>query len=135
MAPRPRPAARGRYGPTAKPEQRARNALYLAEFFARSGVDHVHVHFANRAAHTAVFLKEISGISFGVTAHGQDFMQRSRQRRFATRDLRRSGIRRSGNRLQPRPARPALSQFRGENSQGLQWHRSRTFSGAPLLQR
>ena len=65
----------GRYGLMAKPEQRARNALYFAEFFARSGVDHVHVHFANRAAHTAVFLKEISGIPFSVTAHGQDFMK------------------------------------------------------------
>src|SRR6266545_6161895 len=64
----------GRYGPMAKAEQRARNALYFAEFFARSGVDHVHVHFANRAAHTALFLKEISGIPFSVTAHGQDFM-------------------------------------------------------------
>ncbi len=65
----------GRYGPMAKAEQRARNALYFAEFFARSGVDHVHVHFANRAAHTALFLKEISGIPFSVTAHGQDFMK------------------------------------------------------------
>src|SRR5881398_4236142 len=41
----------------------------------RKGVDHVHVHFANRAAHTALFLKEISGIPFSVTAHGQDFMK------------------------------------------------------------
>jgi glycosyltransferase involved in cell wall biosynthesis len=65
----------GRYGPVAKAEQRARNALYFAHFFTRSGVDHVHVHFANRAAHTAVFLKEISGIPFSVTAHGQDFMK------------------------------------------------------------
>ena len=64
-----------KYGPVAKAEQRARNALYFAEFFARSGVDHVHVHFANRAAHTAVFLKEISGLPFSVTAHGQDFMK------------------------------------------------------------
>jgi glycosyltransferase involved in cell wall biosynthesis len=63
------------HGPAAKAEQRARNALYFAEFFAGSGVDHVHVHFANRAAHTAVFLKEISGIPFSVTAHGQDFMK------------------------------------------------------------
>ena len=63
------------YGPGVKAEQRARNALYFAELFARSGVDHVHVHFANRAAHTAVFLKEISGIPFSVTAHGQDFMK------------------------------------------------------------
>ena len=65
----------GKYGPGAKAEQRARNALYFAEFFERSGVDHVHVHFANRAAHTALFLKEISGIPFSVTAHGQDFMK------------------------------------------------------------
>src|SRR6266571_4061508 len=64
-----------RYGPMAKAEQRARNALYFAEFFTRTNVDHVHVHFANRAAHTAVFLKEISGIPFSVTAHGQDFMK------------------------------------------------------------
>ncbi len=64
-----------KYGPRAKAELRARNALYFAQFFERSGVDHVHVHFANRAAHTAVFLKEISGIPFSVTAHGQDFMK------------------------------------------------------------
>jgi glycosyltransferase involved in cell wall biosynthesis len=64
-----------KYGTTAKAEQRARNALYFADFFARSNVNHVHVHFANRAAHTALFLKEISGIPFSVTAHGQDFMK------------------------------------------------------------
>src|SRR5436190_3186389 len=64
-----------KYGPDIKAEQRARNALYFADFFARNSVDHVHVHFANRAAHTAVFLKEISGIPFSVTAHGQDFMK------------------------------------------------------------
>src|SRR4051794_117215 len=64
-----------KYGPVAKAEQRARNALYFADFFARRRVDHVHVHFANRAAHTALFLKEISGIPFSVTAHGQDFMK------------------------------------------------------------
>src|SRR6266480_5160836 len=64
-----------KYGPSVKAEQRARNALYFAESFVRNGVDHVHVQFANRAAHTAIFLKEISGISFSVTAHGQDFMK------------------------------------------------------------
>jgi glycosyltransferase involved in cell wall biosynthesis len=64
-----------KYGPSVKAEQRARNALYFADLFTRSGVDHFHVHFANRAAHTAMFLKEISGISFSVTAHGQDFMK------------------------------------------------------------
>jgi glycosyltransferase involved in cell wall biosynthesis len=62
------------YGWRYKPVQRARNALYFAELFAQAGVDHFHVHFANRAAHTALFLKEISGIPFSMTAHGQDFM-------------------------------------------------------------
>src|SRR4029450_8442155 len=64
-----------RYGPKFKAEQRARNALYFADLFARNGVDHFHVHFANRAAHTAIFLTEISKIPFSVTAHGQDFMK------------------------------------------------------------
>jgi glycosyltransferase involved in cell wall biosynthesis len=64
-----------KYGPQFKAEQRARNALYCADLFARNGVDHFHVHFANRAAHTAIFLKEISKIPFSVTAHGQDFMK------------------------------------------------------------
>jgi glycosyltransferase involved in cell wall biosynthesis len=64
-----------KYGPRFKAEQRARNALYFADFFARNSVDHFHVHFANRAAHTAVFLKEISKIPFSITAHGQDFMK------------------------------------------------------------
>ena len=64
-----------KYGPGVKAEQRARNALYFADHFKRRGVDHVHVHFANRAAHTAMFLKEISGIPFSLTAHGQDFMK------------------------------------------------------------
>ncbi|PYK09251.1 MAG: hypothetical protein DME65_12425 [Verrucomicrobia bacterium] len=64
-----------KYGPGVKAAQRARNALYFADHFKRQGVNHVHVHFANRAAHTAIFLKEISGIPFSVTAHGQDFMK------------------------------------------------------------
>jgi glycosyltransferase involved in cell wall biosynthesis len=64
-----------KFGPGAKAELRARNALYFGDFFTRTKVDHVHVHFANRAAHTALFLKEISGTPFSVTAHGQDFMK------------------------------------------------------------
>ncbi len=63
-----------RYGPEAKAVQRARNALYFAELFAQHRVAHLHVHFANRAAQTALFVKAISGIPFSVTAHGQDFM-------------------------------------------------------------
>src|SRR5438132_2838776 len=64
-----------KYGPGVKAEQRARNAFYFAELFTRDCVDRFHVHFANRAAHTALFVKEISGIPFSVTAHGQDFMK------------------------------------------------------------
>ena len=63
-----------KYGAPFKAALRARNALYFAELFRREGIEHVHVHFANRAAHTAIFLKALSGIPFSVTAHGQDFM-------------------------------------------------------------
>jgi glycosyltransferase involved in cell wall biosynthesis len=63
-----------KYGPAVKAPTRARNASYFAELFRRHEVDHFHVHFANRAAHTALFLKAMSGIPFSVTAHGQDFM-------------------------------------------------------------
>ncbi|MGH8092239.1 MAG: glycosyltransferase family 4 protein [Chthoniobacterales bacterium] len=63
-----------RYGPAFKAALRARNASYFAELFTRHQVRHFHVHFANRAAHTAIFVKEIAGIPFSVTAHGQDFM-------------------------------------------------------------
>src|SRR5438445_6292183 len=65
----------GKYEHGAKIQLRARYDFYFADLFARTGVDCVHVHFANRAAHTALFLKEISGIPFSVTAHGQDFMK------------------------------------------------------------
>ena len=61
-----------KYGAVYKPELRARNALWFADLFSRQAVDHFHVHFANRAAHTALFVKEISGIPFSLTAHGQD---------------------------------------------------------------
>jgi glycosyltransferase involved in cell wall biosynthesis len=62
------------YGPDFKAELRARNATYFADLFTQQEIAHFHVHFANRAAHTALFVKEISGIPFSVTAHGQDFM-------------------------------------------------------------
>ncbi len=63
-----------RYGPAFKAALRARNASYFAELFSRHRIKHFHVHFANRAAHTALFLKQIARIPFSVTAHGQDFM-------------------------------------------------------------
>ena len=63
-----------KYGPDYKAELRARNACYFAALFERQGIRHFHVHFANRAAHTALFVKAIAGIPFSITAHGQDFM-------------------------------------------------------------
>ena len=63
-----------RYGPEYKAALRARNALFFVGLFERESVTHCHVHFANRAAHTAIFMKAISGITFSITAHGQDFM-------------------------------------------------------------
>ena len=63
-----------KYGAGVKAPIRARNASYFAELFQRRQVEHFHVHFANRAAHTALFLKAMANIPFSITAHGQDFM-------------------------------------------------------------
>lgn len=63
-----------KYGTGVKAPTRARNAGYFAELFQRHQVEHFHVHFANRAAHTALFLKAMANIPFSITAHGQDFM-------------------------------------------------------------
>jgi glycosyltransferase involved in cell wall biosynthesis len=63
-----------RYGPEFKAEQRARNALFFADYFARRGVTHFHAHFSSHATHTALFVKAISKIGFSFTAHAQDFM-------------------------------------------------------------
>ena len=62
-----------RYGASYKAATRARNAWYFAGLFRRLGVQHVHVHFANRATHTALFLRKL-GFTFSFTAHAQDFM-------------------------------------------------------------
>jgi len=63
-----------KYGAGVKAATRARNATYFAEMFTRNKIGHFHVHFANRAAHTALFLKAMTNIPFSITAHGQDFM-------------------------------------------------------------
>ncbi len=63
-----------KYGPAYKAALRARNALYFADLFKERGFTHFHAHFANRAAHTAMFVKAISGIPFSMSTHGQDYM-------------------------------------------------------------
>ncbi len=61
------------YGKQFKSLTRARNAWYFAQEFRKRGVKHVHIHFANRATHTALFLK-LAGLTYSFTAHAQDFM-------------------------------------------------------------
>ncbi|MCE9518352.1 MAG: glycosyltransferase family 4 protein [Verrucomicrobia bacterium] len=62
-----------KYGGKFKAAMRARNAWHFAPLLRKLGVKHVHVHFANRATHTALFLKKL-GFTFSFTAHAQDFM-------------------------------------------------------------
>ncbi|HSI65704.1 MAG TPA: glycosyltransferase family 4 protein, partial [Candidatus Saccharimonadia bacterium] len=62
-----------RYGKSFKSRTRARNAWHFAPQLRSLGVTHVHVHFANRATHSALFLKKL-GFTFSFTAHAQDFM-------------------------------------------------------------
>ena len=62
-----------KYGNSFKAAMRARNAWHFAPILRRLGVTHVHVHFANRATHSALFLKKL-GFTFSFTAHAQDFM-------------------------------------------------------------
>ena len=61
------------YGSAFKAGVRARNAWALAPRLRALGVRHVHVHFANRATHSAWFLKQL-GFRYSFTAHAQDFM-------------------------------------------------------------
>lgn len=62
------------YGTSFQATVRARNALWFARLFELLGVRHIHVHFANRATHTALFIKQITGIPFSFTPHAQDFV-------------------------------------------------------------
>ena len=62
------------YGIEHKAATRARNAIYFAREFERRRIEHIHIHFANRATQTALFIKKLSGIPFSFTAHAQDFM-------------------------------------------------------------
>ncbi|RYD31395.1 MAG: hypothetical protein EOP86_17995, partial [Verrucomicrobiaceae bacterium] len=62
-----------RYGQEFRPGPKARQAWYFAGELLRRGIRHVHIHFANDATFTALFLKK-AGITFSFTAHAQDFM-------------------------------------------------------------
>ena len=63
-----------RFGSRYDPARRARHALYFADRLRRRGVEHLHVHFANRATHAALFIRALTGVPFSFTAHAQDFL-------------------------------------------------------------
>ena len=63
-----------RFGSHYDPDRRARHALYFADRLRRRGVEHLHVHFANRATHAALFIHALTGLPFSFTAHAQDFL-------------------------------------------------------------
>lgn len=63
-----------RFGASYEPARRALHALYFADLARRRRVDRLHVHFANRATHAAVFMRALGGPPFSFTAHAQDFM-------------------------------------------------------------
>lgn len=65
---------RERFGMGRELDDRARNALVLGPVLRALGVCHVHVHFANLATHTALFLDECFGISYSFTPQASDFL-------------------------------------------------------------
>ncbi len=63
-----------RFGPRYEPARRATHALYFAARLRRRGIEHLHVHFANRATHAALFIHAMTDVPFSLTAHAQDFL-------------------------------------------------------------
>ena len=63
-----------KYGETLEPGKCLRHALALRSQFGQLGIGHVHVHFANRAAYTAMLLKRLSGLPYSFTPQAADFM-------------------------------------------------------------
>ena len=114
---------------------RARNALYFAELFAQHGVAHFHVHFANRAAQTALFLKAISGIPFSITAHGQDFMVDLGSIELLREICSEAEFVAAETDYSTRAAPPTLPGCRGKNPPRLQRDGSREFSRASRRRR
>jgi glycosyltransferase involved in cell wall biosynthesis len=67
-----------KYGDDFKPAVRARNGYYFAELFRREGIQHFHVNVADHAAHTALFIKQITGVRFSVTVNGRELLSDAR---------------------------------------------------------
>ncbi|RMF21913.1 MAG: colanic acid biosynthesis glycosyltransferase WcaL [Deltaproteobacteria bacterium] len=54
------------------PRKYVRLALALAGEVEARGIDHLHAHFASRAAHVAALASELAGCSYSMTAHAKD---------------------------------------------------------------
>lgn len=55
-------------------EAACRNIAPFVELLPALGVDHVHLHFANQATHSALFLKAMTGLTYSFTPQAQDFL-------------------------------------------------------------
>ena len=63
-----------RFGGGDEAAKRCRNALYFADLLPELGIEHLHLHFANQATYSALFLQHLSGIGFSFTPQAQDFL-------------------------------------------------------------
>ena len=55
----------------------ALEAVILADWCSRSGIDHIHAHFGTNPATVALLTRELSGIPFSFTAHGPDEFEKA----------------------------------------------------------
>jgi glycosyltransferase involved in cell wall biosynthesis len=55
-------------------EAACRNVAVFIDLLPSLGVDHVHLHFANQATHSALFLKAMTSLTYSFTPQAQDFL-------------------------------------------------------------
>ncbi len=123
-----------RYGERYEPTRRARHAVYFADLMRRRGVEHLHVHFANRATHAALFIHAADGSALFLHGARAGFSRRSGKRRPVARDVRAGIVRGGGQRLEPPRAHRTLPGRRGKNPPRLQRSAARPLAAATCSQ-
>jgi colanic acid/amylovoran biosynthesis glycosyltransferase len=68
-------------------KRRFREAVYLGPILRDRGIAHLHVHFADIAAHTAWWLKRLFGTTYSFTGHANDIFCPKLDRRISLDDL------------------------------------------------
>jgi len=68
-------------------KRRFREAVHLGPILQKSGVTHLHAHFASIAAHTAWWLKRLFGIPYSFTGHANDIFCPKPEHRVSLGDL------------------------------------------------